>query len=188
MLNVYDLENLKKNINNIYIMASRKYMSRRNKSKSKGQKRRRTLKRKYGKKRGGFFEYFLGNKKTTSTPSSISGGDEVQSAQTPAPALSDVPSNTGSLGNTASSTSGSAGNTASIPGPASDAALTIGQKFIGGKRRRRRKSSKKSRKGRKSRRKQRGGCIGFAFQPSVVTPPNSALANPAPIARYTTGP
>ena len=158
-------------------MASRKYMSRRNKSKSKGQKRRRTLKRKYGKKRGGFFEYFLGNKKTTSTPSSISGGDEVPPVPTPAPALSDVPSNTGSLG-----------NTASIPGPESDDASTIGQKFIGGKRRRRRKSSKKSRKGRKSRRKQRGGCIGFAFQPSVVTPPNSALANPAPIARYTTGP
>ena len=140
-------------------MASRKYMSRRNKSKSKGQKRRRTLKRKYGKKRGGFLELFgLSNKKTTSTPSSISGGEETGNMSAPAPEQQPAPVEGG---------------------------------ISGGKRRRRRKSSKKSRKGRKSRksrRKQRGGCVGFAFQPSVVTPPNSALANPAPIARYTTGP
>ena len=181
ILNVYDLENLKKNINNIYIMASRKYMSRRNKSKSKGQKRRRTLKRKYGKKRGGFLELFgLGNKKTTSTPSSISGGDE-KTAPTQPQALSTSVTDPVST----TSASGPAGNTAS--GDASKVASTLGN-IVGGKRKRRRKSSKKSRKGRKSRRKQRGGCIGFAFQPSIVTPPNSALANPAPMSRYTTGP
>jgi len=153
-------------------MASRKYMSRRNKSKSKGQKRRRTLKRKYGKKRGGFLELFgLGNKKTTSTPSSISGGEEPENMSAPAP----VPEQPASV---------------EEQQPAPVEGQEQGE-ISGGKRRRRRKSSKKSRKGRKSRksrRKQRGGCVGFAFQPSVVTPPNSALANPAPIARYTTGP
>ena len=175
MLNVYDLENLKKNINNIYIMASRKYMSRRNKS--KGQKRRRTLKRKYGKKRGGFmnFSNLFGSDKK---PSSITGG--VPSSKVPllTPAES-------ALIQPTTSASGPAGNTAS--GDASKVASTLGN-TVGGKRRRRRKSSKKSSKGRKSRRKQRGGCIGFAFQPSIVTPPNSALANPAPMSRYTTGP
>ena len=165
-------------------MASRKYMSRRNKSKSKGQKRRRTLKRKYGKKRGGFLELFgLSNKKTTSTPSSISGGEEpvapVQSseAQVPVPASAPAPEQ-------------QPVEEQSAQAPEQQPAPVEGG-ISGGKRRRRRKSSKKSRKGRKSRksrRKQRGGCVGFAFQPSVVTPPNSALANPAPIARYTTGP
>ena len=169
-------------------MASRKYMSRRNKSKSKGQKRRRTLKRKYGKKRGGFLELFgLGNKKTTSTPSSISGGEEPENMSAPAP----VPEQPASV-----EEQQPAPATEQQPAPATEQQPVPeegqGQGEIsGGKRRRRRKSSKKSRKGRKSRksrRKQRGGCVGFAFQPSVVTPPNSALANPAPIARYTTGP
>ena len=169
-------------------MASRKYMSRRNKSKSRVQKRKRTLRRKYGKKRGGFFEYFLGKK------SSVTGGNvEETESTTPTQVLSTSviePAATSAVKK--STTSASASPT---PGSASNATLELGlgesSNISGGKRRRRRKSSKKSRKGRKSRksrRKQRGGCIGFAFQPSVVTPPNSALANPAPIARYTTGP
>ena len=72
-----------------------------------------------------------------------------------------------------------------VPGP------VPGQ--MGGRRRRRRRSSKKrsskkSRKSRRTRRRHRGGCVGHSFQPSIVNPPNSALANPAPFARYTTGP
>jgi hypothetical protein len=175
-------------------MASRKYMSRRNKSKSRVQKRKRTLRRKYGKKRGGFLEYFLGKKSSvtggnveeteSTTPTQVSTHPQVLSASVIEPAATSAV--------TKSTTSASASST---PGSASNATLELGlgksSNISGGKRRRRRKSSKKSRKGRKSRksrRKQRGGCIGFAFQPSVVTPPNSALANPAPIARYTTGP
>jgi hypothetical protein len=78
------------------------------------------------------------------------------------------------------------------PGPTGYEAVG-GNGMNGGRRRRRRRSSKKrsskkSRKSRKTKRRHRGGCIGHAFQPSIVNPPNSALANPAPFARYTTGP
>jgi hypothetical protein len=173
MLSELDLENSKrKNISIIYIMASRKYVRKSKLRKIKGRK----SKRSYGKKRGGMLEYFKNMiSKKPEGEASTTNNQEVSASETQtnmpvAPAPTTQTTNM---------------DTSQTDMPA--APQTPSGPMSGGKRRRKSKKARKSRKMRKTRRvrKQRGGtCKGYAFQPSVVTPPNSALANPMPFASY----
>ena len=160
-------------------MPTRKYAPKRKLRRTKG----RRTKRRYGRKRGGgpfsWFSSVIGSKKSDSeTECETKCKEKCTSEQK-------------SNDDTQRVEEGNAGfEQNSQYSPEGD----IEQGQLGGRRRRRRRrsskkrSSKKSRKSRKTKRRQRGGCIGHAFQPSIVNPPNSALANPAPFARYTTGP
>ena len=171
MLSELDLENSKrKNISIIYIMASRKYVRKSKLRKIKGRK----SKRSYGKKRGGGFgDFFKGfMPKKPEGEASTTNNQEVSATETQTN-MPVAPAQTTNMDTSQTEMS------VAPPTPSG--------KMGGGKRRRKSKKSRKSRKMRKTRRvrKQRGGtCKGYAFQPSVVTPPNSALANPMPFASY----
>lgn len=155
-------------------MASRKYVRKSKLRKIKGRK----SKRSYGKKRGGMFAYF---KNMMSPKKPEEGATDMQGPSTPT-TQTDMPGTQTDM------------PVASAPAPTTNAQTkmleappTPSGPMSGGKRRRKSKKARKSRKMRKTRRvrKQRGGtCKGYAFQPSVVTPPNSALANPMPFASY----
>lgn len=168
-------------------MPSRKYAPKRKLRRTKGRRTR----RKYGKKRGGlsmnpmswFNKTNTDDKTGSATQTGVAGNDEsmnTEGATTQEQTLGVAADKAESLGAATNEVQvGDAGN--EVPEQA------------GGRRRRRRRSSKKrsskkSRKSRRTRRRHRGGCVGHSFQPSIVNPPNSALANPAPFARYTTGP
>lgn len=167
----YDLENIKKNIKLIY-MPVRKHTSGR--SKLRKTKTRRT-KRGYGKKRGGFLQN-LNMFKSETKEQCMEKCEKKAENNSPAPTnLSQEEQENKNL-NLAEQ---------GQMQPANPQA----QNMMGGKRRRRRasrkRSSKKSKKARRTRRrKHRGGSQGYTFQPSVVTPPNSALATPMPFASY----
>ena len=149
-------------------MPTRKYAPKRKLRRTKG----RRTKRRYGRKRGGlggWFSSLTGSTKSDSETACINTckAKEIERKNAEEADAGQVPADAGQ-----------------VP-------VEVGQG--GGRRRRRRRSSKKrsskkSRKSRKTKRRHSGGCIGHAFQPSIVNPPNSALANPAPFARYTTGP
>lgn len=157
-------------------MASRKYARKSKLRKIKGRK----SKRSYGKKRGGMLDYLtkmMSPKKPEGEEASTTNNQEAPAQTTNMPV---APGQTTSMPNAQTN----------MPNEQTDmpaAPQTPSGPMSGGKRRRKSKKVRKSRKMRKTRRvrKQRGGtCKGYAFQPSVVTPPNSALANPMPFASY----
>ena len=154
-------------------MASRKYVRKSKLRKIKGRK----SKRSYGKKRGGMLDYLT---KMISPKKSDEGASTTNNQETPA--------QTTNMPNT--QTEMPVAPTTDMPNAQTEmpvAPPSPSGNMGGGKRRRKSKKARKSRKMRKTRRvrKQRGGtCKGYAFQPSVVTPPNSALANPMPFASY----
>lgn len=162
-------------------MPTRKYAPKRKLRRTKG----RRTKRRYGRKRGGegWFSSLTGSKKSDSETECVNTCKAKETERRTAEEASNM-----ELGQAGQQ------NPDSHVIDVEDKA--IGSNGMNGGRRRRRRrrrsskkrSSKKSRKSRKTKRRQRGGCIGHAFQPSIVNPPNSALANPAPFARYTTGP
>ena len=171
-------------------MPTRKYAPKRKLRRTKG----RRTKRRYGRKRGGgpfsWFSSVIGSKKSDSeTECETKCKEKCTSEQKSNDDAKRVEEgNAGFEQNSQYSPEGDIEQ-----GLVPQGLVPQGQ--LGGRRRRRRRrrsskkrSSKKSRKSRKTKRRQRGGCIGHAFQPSIVNPPNSALANPAPFARYTTGP
>lgn len=168
-------------------MPTRKYAPKRKLRRTKG----RRTKRRYGRKRGGMFGL---TNPFSSTPSETETECEKKCK---AEAEADAEANASELGQAGQPSPEDTPVAIDIAneqsGPTGEKAVG-GNGMNGGRRRRRRRrsskkrSSKKSRKSRKTKRRQRGGCIGHAFQPSIVNPPNSALANPAPFARYTTGP
>ena len=167
----YDLENIKKNIKLIY-MPVRKHTSGR--SKLRKTKTRRT-KRGYGKKRGGFLQN-LNMFKSESKEQCMAKCEKKAENNSPAPTNPSQEEQENKNLNLAEQ------GQMQQPNPE-------GENMTGGKRRRRRasrkRSSKKSKKVRRTRRrKHRGGSQGYTFQPSVVTPPNSALATPMPFASY----
>lgn len=163
-------------------MPSRKYAPKRKLRRTKGRRTR----RKYGKKRGGvgFLGSFFSKKEEESTECEKKCKDKCTLEQESNDAARRVEEGEAGVSGTQQYKE--------------EADIEMGlnntsENMAGGRRRRRRRaskkrSSKKSRKSRRTRRRHRGGCIGHAFQPSIVNPPNSALANPAPFARYTTGP
>ena len=171
----YDLENIKKNIKLIY-MPVRKHTSGR--SKLRKTKTRRT-KRGYGKKRGGFLQN-LNMFKSESKEQCMAKCEKKAENNSPAPTNPSQEEQENKNLNLAEQ--GQMQPEMQQPNPE-------GENMTGGKRRRRRasrkRSSKKSKKVRRTRRrKHRGGSQGYTFQPSVVTPPNSALATPMPFASY----
>lgn len=155
-------------------MASRKYASKRKLRRTK----HRISKKRYGRKRGGMFGGVFGK---------LFGGEEEKKGDIENQ-LNNVPNEIHNAKMIKAEQGESEYKAPSQPLGGPNADLKVG----GGRKRRsskRRRSSKKSRKSRRTRRrKHKGGNIGHAFQPSVVNPPHSALANPAPFARYTTGP
>tara|TARA_B100002019_G_C21154918_1_gene540192 strand:+ start:275 stop:766 length:492 start_codon:yes stop_codon:yes gene_type:complete len=163
-------------------MPSRKYAPKRKLRRTKGRRTR----RKYGKKRGGvggFFNIFGKKNNEESTECEKSCKEKCTLEQQSNNEAQEMEEGNAGLSNTQQS---------SMEGDIEQGVVPP-EHMVGGRRRRRRRaskkrSSKKSRKSRRTRRRHRGGCIGHAFQPSIVNPPNSALANPAPFARYTTGP
>ena len=153
-------------------MASRKYVRKSKLRKIKGRK----SKRSYGKKRGGMFDYL---KKMMSSEKPKEGATDMQGSPTPTTQTDMSGTQTDMPAASAPTTNAQTNMSGAPPTPSGP--------MSGGKRRRKSKKARKSRKMRKTRRvrKQRGGtCKGYAFQPSVVTPPNSALANPMPFASY----
>lgn len=165
----YDLENIKKNIKLIY-MPVRKHTSGR--SKLRKTKTRRT-KRGYGKKRGGFLQN-LNMFKSETKEQCMAKCEKKAENNSPAPT---------------NPSQEEQGQMQPEMQPEMQQTNPDDKNMMGGKKRRRtasrKRSSKKSKKTRKTRRrKHRGGSQGYTFQPSVVTPPNSALATPMPFASY----